>query len=130
LRRAFVNPTQNLAAAGSVVVALALRHVQTPDAEEINYALGDHQGHAQDLADELSGKIRDWIRRERACRLALRPLSAADGQSLGDLADEAILRKLKARTPAALLEALREALLAVDSADALGWFDRAGYVPA
>lgn len=42
---------------------------------------------------------------------------------------KAILRKIKARTYPALLEALREALLSVDADDAYGWFDHAGYVP-
>ena len=42
---------------------------------------------------------------------------------------KAILRKLKARTYPALLDALRDALLSVDADDAYGWFDHAGYVP-
>jgi transposase len=42
---------------------------------------------------------------------------------------KASLRKSKARTYPALLEALREALLSVKAEDAYGWFDHAGYVP-
>lgn len=83
-------PYRGLAAAGPVVVALALRQVLTPDQPAIVYALGVHREDAQDLADELGVKIPDRGKRERSCRLALRALSTADGRSLRDLADTAI----------------------------------------
>ncbi len=83
-------PYRGLAAAGPVVVALALRQVLTPDQPAIAHALGVHLEDAQDLADELGVKIPDRGKRERACRLALRALSTADGRSLRDLADTAI----------------------------------------
>ncbi len=83
-------PYRGLAAAGPRAVALALRQVLTPDQPVITYALGVHVEDAQDLADELGVKIPDRGKRERACRLALRALSTADGRSLRDLADTAI----------------------------------------
>lgn len=39
-----------------------------------------------------------------------------------------ILRRLKARTPEALLDALKEALLAITAQDARGWFAHCGYL--
>lgn len=83
-------PYRSLAAAGPIVVALALRHVLTPEQVAIAHGLGARLEDAQDLADELGVKIPDRGKRERACRLALRALSTADGQSLRDLADTAI----------------------------------------
>ncbi len=83
-------PYRSLALAGPVVVALALRHVLTPDQPDLEQALGSHLTDARDLLDELSAKIPDRVKRERACRLALRALSTQDGRSLRDLADAAL----------------------------------------
>lgn len=43
---------------------------------------------------------------------------------------KAILRKLKARTEDALLEALAVALKSINTSDAIGWFESCGYVYA
>lgn len=71
----------------------------------------------------------DDLVRARGARLVYLPPYSADLNPIEPAWSKvkAILRRLKARDPEALLEALRQALLAITPQDIRGWFTHCGY---
>jgi len=73
-------------------------------------------------------RIRELIE-EKGAELAFLPSYSPDMNPIEEALSKIknILRKVRARTHDALLEAMAEALSALTPADAAGWFDHCGY---
>ena len=73
-------------------------------------------------------RIRELIE-EKGVELAFLPSYSPDMNPIEEALSKIknILRKVRARTHDALLEAMAEALSALTPADAAGWFDHCGY---
>jgi transposase len=85
------------------------------------------------LMDNLSVHTSGWVRdliEERGCKLWLLPSYSQDLNPIEEAFSKVkdLLRKAKARTLEALFEATSQALCAVSTGDAHGYFEHCGYV--
>ena len=86
------------------------------------------------VMDNLSAHKGEWVRElveARGCSLLFWPAYSPDFSPIEEAFSKlkARLRREKARTKEALLEALGRALDAIDERDARGWFAHCGYTP-
>jgi len=86
------------------------------------------------ILDNLSTHIGEKVRRaieKRGCQLLFLPSYAPDLSPVEEAFSKikAFLRRIGARTPEALQEAIGQALLTITTQDAHGWFRHCGYPP-
>ena len=87
------------------------------------------------ILDNLSTHMGEKVRRAieaRGCQLLFLPSYSPDLSPIEEAFSKlkAFLRRVGARTPEALQEAIAQALLTISIHDALGWFRHCGYLPA
>ena len=101
---------------------LYMRNVLAPRLEAGQIVLMDN------LSVHRSGWVRELIE-EKDCHLWLLPSYSPDFNPIEEAFSKVknLIRKAKARTLEALLEATAQALEAVSSVDALGYFEHCGY---
>ena len=82
------------------------------------------------LNTHLGAKVRHAIE-ARGCQLLFLPSYSPDLSPIEEAFSKlkAVLRRVGARTPEALQEAIGQALLTITKQDALGWFTHCGYLP-
>jgi transposase len=80
------------------------------------------------LSTHTGEKVRQAIE-ARGCQLLFLPSYSPDLSPIEEAFSKlkAFLRRVGARTPEALQEAIRQALLTTTDQDALGWFTHCGY---
>jgi transposase len=81
------------------------------------------------LGAHRAERVRDLIE-EQGCSLLYLPPYSPDFSPIEETFSKlkALLRKAKARTPMALMEAIGRALDAISTSDAQGWFGHCGYL--
>jgi len=87
------------------------------------------------VLDNLSTHMGENVRRAieaRGCQLLFLPSYSPDLSPIEEAFSKlkAFLRRVGARTPETLQEAIAQALLTISIQDALGWFRHCGYLPA
>jgi transposase len=83
------------------------------------------------LSAHKGARVRQLIE-ERGCELFFLPAYSPDCSPIEETFSKlkAFLRRVGARTPEALQEAIGQALETVTAQDALGWFTHGGYLPS
>lgn len=84
------------------------------------------------VLDNVNTHVGDKVRQvieTRGCRLLFLPSYSPDLSPIEEAFSQlnAMLRRVGARTPEALQEAIGQALLCIPAHDALGWFPHCGY---
>jgi transposase len=109
-------------AANGVAFEASVEHILVPRLVKGQIVVMDN------LRVHKSARVRQLIE-ERGCQLLFLPAYSPDFSPIEEAFSKvkASLRRIKARTPEALQEALTQALLTVTSQDAHGWFEHCGY---
>jgi len=86
------------------------------------------------VMDNLSSHQGKQVRQAieaRGCQLVFLPTYSPDFSPIEGAFSKlkTFLRRVSARTPETLLEAIAQALVTITPADALGWFTHCGYLP-
>ena len=109
-------------AANGVAFEAYVEHILVPSLVKGQIVVMDN------LRVHKSARVRQLIE-ERGCQLLFLPAYSPDFSPIEEAFSKvkAYLRRMKARTPEALQEAITQALLTVTSQDAHGWFEHCGY---
>lgn len=109
-------------AANGVAFEAYIEHILVPSLVKGQIVVMDN------LRVHKSARVRQLIE-ERGCQLLFLPAYSPDFSPIEEAFSKvkAYLRRMKARTPPALQEAITQALLTVTSQDAHGWFGHCGY---
>jgi transposase len=108
--------------ADAVVFELYIEQILAPSLQPGQIVILDN------LSTHLGGKVRQAIE-ARGCQLLFLPSYSPDFSPIEEAFSKlkAFLRRVGARTPEALQEAIGQALLTITAHDALGWFTHCGY---
>ncbi len=109
-------------AANGVAFEAYVEHILVPSLVKGQIVVMDN------LRVHKSARVRQLIE-ERGCQLLFLPAYSPDFSPIEEAFSKvkAYLRRMKARTPEALQEAITQARLTVTSQDAHGWFEHCGY---
>lgn len=109
--------------ADTAVFELYIEHILTPSLQAGQIVVLDN------LSTHIGAKVRRAIE-ARGCQLLFLPSYSPDLSPIEEAFSKlkAFLRRVGARTPEGLQEAIGQALLTISPQDALGWFTHCGYL--